>query len=236
MDISLLPTFALLVGLEVVLGIDNILLISILTDRLPPEKRKQARFLGLTLAFVARCVLLLGASYIVHLEDPVFYNLGYKHLILIVGGAFLLFKAVKEIHHVVESLPESGVSTAAPVYATLGSVLTQIILLDIVFSVDSVITAVGLTENLYVIYTAVIVSFAAVLAFAGPIASFVGRHPTLKILALSFLITIGVTLVIEGFDGHVPKGYIYLPMGFALFVELLQMRFTSNQAKGKPKP
>lgn len=235
MDMSVLATFALLVGLEVVLGIDNILLISILTDRLAPESRKKARFWGLALAFFARCILLLGASYVVHLEEPVLWGLGYKHFILIIGGGFLLFKAVKEIHHVVEAIPETGHATKSPVYATMQSVLTQIILLDLVFSIDSVITAVGLTDNLYVIYAAVIVSFAAVLAFAGPIASFVQRHPTLKILALSFLITIGVTLVIEGFDGHVPKGYIYMPMGFALLVELLQMRFMSNQSKGKSK-
>lgn len=236
MDMNLLATFVLLVGLEVVLGIDNILLISILSDRLPPEQRKKARFLGLGLAFVARCVLLLGASYVVHLEDPVFMNFGWKHLILMVGGGFLLFKAVKEIHHVVESLPDANADSSKPVvYATLSAVLTQIIMLDLVFSIDSVITAVGLTDNLIVIYAAVIASFLAVLAFAGTIANFVGRHPTLKILALSFLITIGVTLVIEGFDGHVPKGYIYLPMGFALMVELLQMRFQFNQTKRKPK-
>lgn len=165
-----------------------------------------------------------------HLEDPVFWGLGWKHLILIAGGGFLLFKAVKEIHHVVESLPESE-SSKTPVYATVQAVLGQILILDLVFSIDSVITAVGLTDNLYVIYAAVILSFLAVLAFAGAIASFVAKHPTLKILALSFLITIGVTLVIEGFNGHVPKGYIYLPMGFALAVELLQMRFTFNQTR-----
>lgn len=234
MDMNLVATFALLVGLEVVLGIDNILLISILSDRLPPESRRRARLMGLGLAFVARCLLLLGASYVVHLEDPVVLNFGWKHLILMIGGGFLLFKAVKEIHHVVESIPEQSDTTKPAVYATLGSVITQILLLDIVFSIDSVITAVGLTENLYVIYASVVASFLAVLAFSGPIATFVGRHPTLKILALSFLITIGVTLVIEGFDGHVPKGYIYLPMGFALMVELLQMRFQFNQSRGKP--
>lgn len=233
MDPSLLATFALLVGLEVVLGIDNILLISILTDRLPPAQRHRARVLGLTLAFFARCVLLLGAAYVVHLEDPVFMGFGWKHLILMVGGGFLLFKAVKEIHHVVESLPHAG-QEQTPVYAGLRSVLIQILLLDLVFSLDSVITAVGLTENLYVIYSSVVVSFLMVLAFAGPIASFVQRHPTLKILALSFLVTIGVTLVIEGFDGHVPKGYIYLPMGFALLVEVLQMRFMHNQQAKTP--
>ena len=233
MDVNLLATFALIIGLEIVLGIDNILLISILTDRLPPETRKKARLLGLGLAFGARLVLLLGASYLVKLNEPVFMNFSWKSLVLIGGGGFLLFKAVKEIHHTVESQ-----ATAAPgaqvVYATFSSVITQIILLDLVFSVDSVITAVGLTDNLIVIYSAVIASFAVVLAFSGKIASFMQKHVTLKILALSFLVTIGVTLVMEGLGGHVPKGYIYLPMGFALLVEILQMRFSYNQAKSAP--
>lgn len=230
MDFNLIATFFLLVGLELVLGIDNILLISILTDRLPPEERKKARFLGLGLALGARLLLLLGASYVVQLSEPVFLGLSWKSFILIGGGAFLLYKAVKEIHHVVE-----GVHTeqAQAVKHTLGSIISQIILLDIVFSIDSVITAVGLTDNLWVIYSSVIVSFLLVLAFAGAISSFVQKHATLKILALSFLVTIGVTLGIEGVGGHVPKGYIYLPMGFALAVELLQMRFSANQAKSR---
>lgn len=232
MDVSLLATFSILVGLEIVLGIDNILLIAILTDRLPPEQRPRARFLGLSLALVARCVLLLGASYIVKLNEPVLAGFSWKSLILVAGGGFLLFKAVKEIHHVVESVPEQNkISGAAS--ASFGSIILQMILLDIVFSVDSVITAVGLTDNLIVIYSSVVVSFALVLAFAGHIARFVQKHATLKILALSFLVTIGVTLVMEGFGGHVPKGYIYLPMGFALAVELLQMRFASNQVRRK---
>lgn len=231
MDINLIATFALLVGLEAVLGIDNILLISILTGRLPEEMRKKARLIGLGLALVLRLILLLGASYLVKLSEPVLWGLSYKSFVLIAGGGFLLFKAVKEIHHTVEA--SSGEEGAKPKYASLGAVIGQIILLDLVFSVDSVITAVGLTESLFVIYASVIVSFGLVLAFAQTIADFVQKHTTLKILALSFLITIGVTLGIEGFGGHVPKGYIYLPMGFALAVELLQMRFTHNQSKAK---
>jgi len=232
MDINLLATFALIVGLEIVLGIDNILLISILTDRLPPETRTKARLLGLGLAFGARLALLLGAAYLVKLNEPVFMHFSWKSLVLISGGLFLLFKAVKEIHHTVES--QSATPGAQVVYATFSSVITQIVLLDIVFSVDSVITAVGLTDNLIVIYSAVIASFAVVLAFSGKIAAFMQKHATLKILALSFLVTIGVTLVIEGIGGHVPKGYIYLPMGFALLVEILQMRFSYNQTKAAP--
>ncbi|MDA1276530.1 MAG: TerC family protein [Verrucomicrobia bacterium] len=235
MEMDLIATGALLIGLEIVLGIDNILLISILTDRLPPDKRTKARYLGLGFALGARCVLLLGASYMVQLSKPVIAGLSWKSIILIGGGGFLLFKAVKEIHHVVESrLDEHGSPNA--VRPTLSAIILQIILLDMVFSIDSVITAVGLTDNLIVIYTAVVVSFVVVLAFSGLIAGFVQRHPTLKILALSFLITIGITLVIEGFGAHVPKGYIYLPMGFALAVELIQMRFTHNQSKRETAP
>ena len=229
MDINLLGTFALLVGLEIVLGIDNILLISILTDRLPTLVRNRARIIGLSLALGLRLLLLLGATYIVQLEDPVLGPLSWKSIILILGGGFLLFKAVKEIHHVVEAHHEDvGKQT---VYASFASVISQIVMLDVVFSIDSVITAVGLTTHLLTIYASVICSFVLVLIFSGPIARFVHQHATLKILALSFLVTIGVTLVVEGIGGHVPKGYIYLPMGFALMVELLQMRFTYNQRK-----
>lgn len=229
-EMNLIATGALLVGLEIVLGIDNILLISILTDRLAPEKRPKARYMGLVFALAARCLLLLGASYVVQLSEPVIFSFSWKSIILIVGGGFLLFKAVKEIHHVVEGQSEEQTATN-PVHATMSSVIIQIIMLDMVFSIDSVITAVGLTDNLAVIYSAVIVSFVVVLIFSGPISSFVQRHAALKILALSFLITIGITLVIEGFGSHVPKGYIYLPMGFALAVELLQMRFKHNRSK-----
>ena len=228
MDINTIATFSLLVGLEVVLGIDNILLISILTDRLPQELRNKARLIGLGIALAARCVLLAGAAYILKLDTPAFLNLTWKEIVLLVGGGFLLFKAVKEIHHVVEGMHSETQSTT---HVSFSSVITQIVLLDIVFSVDSVITAVGLSDNLWVIYSAVIVSFIAVLAFSGSIARFVQEHPALKILALSFLVTIGVTLCVEGMGGHVPKGYIYLPMGFALLVELLQMRFTYNMKK-----
>lgn len=231
MDYNLLATFALLVGLELVLGIDNILLISIITDRVPKEKRNKVRLIGLGLALAARLILLLGASHLVKLNEPVIGSLSYKSLVLLLGGGFLLYKAVKEIHHVVESQPETHNVKNQKMSFT--SAIIQILFLDIVFSIDSVITAVGLTDNLFVIYTSVIVSFVLVLIFSGSIAAFVQKHATLKILALSFLITIGVTLGIEGLGGHVPKAYIYLPMGFALAVELLQMRFLHNQQKKK---
>ncbi|MBC7742554.1 MAG: TerC family protein [Bdellovibrionaceae bacterium] len=231
MDYNLLATFALLVGLELVLGIDNILLISIVTDRVEKSARNTIRLIGLGLALAARLLLLMGASYLVKLSEPVLGPLSYKSIVLILGGAFLIYKAVKEIHHVIEAKKEENL--IKPLHVTFLSAVAQIILLDIVFSIDSVITAVGLTDNLMVIYASVIISFIIVLIFSGRIASFVQRHATLKILALSFLITIGVTLSIEGFGGHVPKAYIYLPMVFALAVELLQMRFAYNQEKHK---
>lgn len=232
MDPGLIATFALLVGLELVLGIDNILLVSIITDRLPPERRAGARRLGLSLALGLRCLLLLGASWVVKLSEPVLGPLSWKSLILIVGGGFLLFKAVKEIHHVVERSPDEA--GAGGTQMTVPAAIAQILALDLVFSIDSVITAVGLTDNLLVIYGAVILSFGLVLAFAATIASFVQRHAALKILALSFLVTIGVTLVMEGLGAHVPKGYIYLPMGFALLVEIIQMRYDHNRRRAAP--
>lgn len=232
MDYSLLATFALIVGLELVLGIDNILLISIVTDRVSPQARNKVRFLGLALALVVRLFLLLGASYLVKFDEPVFGNFSYKSLVLICGGAFLLYKSVKEIHHVVES-QNSEHSNEESLHMSFASALLQILMLDVVFSIDSVITAVGLTDNLLVIYSAVIVSFVLVLIFSGAITAFIQQNATIKILALSFLITIGVTLGIEGMGGHVPKAYIYLPMGFALAVELLQLRFQHNQKKTK---
>jgi predicted tellurium resistance membrane protein TerC len=229
MDYNLLATFALLVGLELVLGIDNILLISIITDRVDASVKNKVRLLGLGLALVARLVLLMGASYLVKLSEPVLMGLSYKSMILLAGGAFLIYKAVKEIHHVVERRDDHDEQKSQKL--SFGSAIMQILMLDIVFSIDSVITAVGLTDNLLVIYSSVIISFVLVLTFAGKIAAFIQKHTTLKILALSFLITIGVTLVIEGLGGHVPKAYIYLPMAFALVVELLQMRFMTNSVK-----
>lgn len=229
MDYNLLATFMLLVGLELVLGIDNILLISIVTDRVDSSDRNKVRIIGLGLALLARLLLLLGASHLVKLSEPIFGNFSYKSLVLLGGGAFLLYKSVKEIHHVVET--KSDEFSLKNLNMSFASAIVQILMLDIVFSIDSVITAVGLTDHLMVIYSSVIVSFVLVLIFSGAIASFVQKHVTLKILALSFLITIGVTLGVEGFGGHVPKAYIYLPMGFALMVEFLQMRFMHNQSK-----
>lgn len=225
-----LALLALLIGLELVLGVDNVLVIAIFVGRLPKEKRDKARIMGLALAMLARIALLAVVVFLAGLTEPLFLHLSARDLILIAGGMFLLYKAVREIHHTISLANEAaaGVNVRHGSYA---AVISQIVLLDIVFSVDSVITAVGLTSQLWIIITAVIVSFMGILFFARPIGEFILQHPALKILALSFLITIGVTIFMEGMHKHVPKAYIYLPMGFALGVELLQMRYENNRRK-----
>ncbi len=227
-----IAVFALLIGLELVLGVDNILVITIFVSRLPKEKRDMARILGLAMALVARIgvlVLLLTLSGLTH---AVAGRFSVRDLILIMGGLFLLYKAVREIHHTVEGGQETKAGGAVP--ASVSGIITQIVLLDIVFSVDSVITAIGLTDKIWIIVTSVIVSFVALLFFAKPIGEYILKRPALKILALSFLITIGVTIFLEGMHQPVPKGYIYLPMGFALMVELLQMRQQHNASRRPP--
>jgi len=213
-----------LIGLELVLGVDNVLVIAIFVGRLPESQRNRARMLGLSLALVARIVMLVVILALANLTNPVIGNLSVRDLILLAGGLFLLYKAVREIHHTVE-LKEEAEAAAGDIRGNYASVISQIVLLDIVFSIDSVITAVGLTDQLWIIISSVLVSFAAILAYAKPIGEYILRHPALKILALSFLITIGVTIFMEGMHKHVPKAYIYLPMGFALMVEMLQMRY-----------
>ncbi|MFM1847390.1 MAG: hypothetical protein RL417_864 [Pseudomonadota bacterium] len=230
-DPNIWATFFLLIGLELVLGIDNILLISILVGRLPVEKREYARKLGLFAALGFRLLFLFGAAWIQKLQNPLVWGLTGKELVLILGGLFLLYKAVKEMHYVVEKYGIEEHSEAGVAATTVGAVLVQIVLLDMVFSIDSVITAVGLTEHLLVIYASVLVSFVAVLLFSKSISDFVQARPSLKILALAFLVSIGVTLFAEGLGAKIPKGYIYLPMGFALMIELLQMRFDAKRRK-----
>jgi predicted tellurium resistance membrane protein TerC len=232
MTVGALATLALLVGLELVLGIDNILVISLVVSRLPETERKRARLLGLAIALVMRLIFVAFAFALVHLTDPIFLQLSIKDLVLLAGGLFLIYKAVKEINHVVELKDEDPHISAKN---AVGAAILQIVLLDIVFSVDSVITAVGLTQNLITIALAVIVSFVGLLFYAGPIGEFILRHTALKILALAFLVTIGVTLCLEGMHKHVDKGYIYLPMGFALLVELLQMRYLANRKRADEK-
>ena len=227
-----LGLLALLIGLEIVLGVDNVLVIAIFVGRLPENQRQKARIVGLSMAMLARIVMLVVVVALASLTRPIVANLSVRDLILLAGGLFLLYKAVHEIHHTVE-FREAETRPDQHASAAFASIIAQIVLLDIVFSVDSVITAVGLTQQLWIIVSAVVLSFVGILFFARPIGDFILRHPALKILALSFLITIGVTIFMEGLHKHVPKAYIYLPMGFALMVEMLQMRYEQNRRRKK---
>ena len=226
--------FATLTALEIVLGIDNIVFISILADKLPPEQRPKARRVGLGLAMFIRIALLASIAWIIGLTAPLFTVAGVeisgRDLVLLLGGLFLLAKSTHEIHGSLEG--EHG-HASAKVHASFAGVIVQILLLDIVFSLDSVITAVGMTDILPVMIAAVVVAVGVMMFAAGPISDFVGRHPTVKMLALSFLILIGVMLVAESFDQHIPKGYVYFAMAFALGVEMLNLRMR-KKAAGAP--
>ena len=215
---------SLLIGLEIVLGVDNVLVIAIFVQRLDENQRNRARLIGLSLAMIARVLMLFLVLALANLTEPVILHFSVRDIILLAGGLFLLYKAVKEIHHTVELKDELEADFQSNKNSFSG-IITQIVILDIVFSVDSVITAVGLTDKVWIIITAVIVSFIGILIYAKPIGEYIIKHPALKILALSFLITIGITIFMEGLHQHVPKAYIYLPMGFALLVEMLQMRY-----------
>jgi predicted tellurium resistance membrane protein TerC len=216
---------ATLTFLEIVLGVDNIIFISILSGKLPENQQASARRIGLLAAMGTRILLLFSLAWIIRLTEPWFTIVGQeisgRDLILILGGLFLLGKATYEIHDKLEG--EEG-HASKKVAASFSSVIVQIMLLDIVFSLDSVITAVGMVDELWVMVTAVIVAVAIMMLSAEPISDFVHRHPTVKMLALSFLLLIGVSLVAEGFDHHIPKGYIYFAMGFSVFVEMINLR------------
>jgi predicted tellurium resistance membrane protein TerC len=216
---------ATLTFLEIVLGIDNIIFISILSGKLPQDQQPRARRLGLLGALLTRVLLLFSLAWIIRLTAPWFTVLGQeisgRDLILILGGLFLLGKATYEIHDKLEG-EEGHASRAVP--ASFVSVIVQIMLLDIVFSLDSVITAVGMVDVLWVMITAVVIAVVIMMVSAEPISAFVHRHPTVKMLALSFLLLIGLSLLLEGFDHHIPKGYIYFAMGFSVFVEMINLR------------
>jgi predicted tellurium resistance membrane protein TerC len=222
---------ATLTFLEIVLGIDNVIFISILAGRLPREQQGRARYIGLLLAMVMRIALLFSLSWIIRLTAPLFAVLGQeisgRDLVLLIGGLFLLAKSTHEIHQRLEGDEGEESARAAP---SLRSVLIQIMLLDIVFSLDSVITAVVMVDQLAVMVIAVIVAVGFMMLFAGPISEFVDRHPTVKMLALSFLILIGVSLIAESFDQHIPKGYIYFAMAFSVLVEMLNLRARKGKA------
>ncbi|MDB5840678.1 MAG: Integral rane protein TerC, partial [Herminiimonas sp.] len=217
--------FATLTALELVLGIDNIIFISILVDKLPPEKRELARRLGLFAAMFMRVGLLLVLAWIVTWTAPLFTilenEISGRDLVLILGGLFLLWKSVGEIH---QSLEGEEATTASAVKATFAAVIMQIMVIDIVFSLDSIITAVGMVDEVGVMIAAVITSVALMMLFAGAIGRFVSDHPTIKMLALAFLVVVGIVLVAEGLGHHVPKAYVYFAMAFSLGVEMLNIR------------
>ena len=217
--------FATLLALEIVLGIDNVVFISILAGKLPANQQAKARYLGLALAMVTRIILLFSISWMVRLTAPLFtvfaMEISGRDLILIVGGLFLIGKSTHEIHQKLEG--ERG-QVSARVAPTFTGVLVQILLLDVVFSLDSVITAVGMVNQIGIMVAAVVLAVIVMIGFAGAIGRFVERHPTVKMLALSFLLLIGMTLMAEGFDQHISKGYIYSAMAFSVFVEVLNLR------------
>ena len=233
MDYQLVISLLTLIALEVVLGIDNIIFISILSGKLPADQQKKARTWGILLAMVLRLGLLAAISVIMKLDKELFgllnVSISGKDLILIVGGLFLIYKSTKEIYHKMEGEHEDQEHKIGK--ATFANIIGQILLLDLVFSVDSIITAVGLVNEIWVMYTAVVVSVIVMLIAAGPISNFVNKHPAFKVLALSFLLLIGFTLLIEGFDVHVPKGYVYFAMVFAFLVDVIQMKIAGKKSR-----
>lgn len=218
-------------ALEIVLGIDNIIFISIQASKLPAHQQEKARLTGLGLAMFIRVALLFSLTWLMGLTDPLFKVLGNeisgRDLILISGGLFLIWKSTMEIH---EKLEGEEVIASAKVGATFGAVLVQILLLDIVFSLDSIITAIGMASQLFIMIAAVVIAVAFMMLFSGKISAFVEKHPTIKMLALSFLLMIGIALIGDGLDMHIPKGYIYFAMAFSVIVEMLNLRMR----KGTP--
>ena len=225
--------FLTLTALELVLGIDNIIFISILVDKLPKEKREIARRIGLFMAMFMRIGLLLVLAWIVGLVEPLFtvlkQEISGRDLILIAGGLFLIYKSTSEVHQSMEGDEEEHGSKI--VKATMTAIILQIMVIDLVFSLDSIITAVGMVDDVRIMIAAVIGSVALMMLFAGPIGRFVSDNPTIKMLALAFLVVVGVVLVAEGFDNHVPKGYVYFAMAFSLGVEMLNIRTRKRKAK-----
>ena len=214
-----------LIIMEVVLGIDNLIFISILTNKLPPDQQKRARRLGISAALILRLGLLATISFIVQLTDPVFraldHGFSWRDLILVAGGLFLVWKATREIHHTVDHDPDEADPLGQVVTMSIGAAIVQILLLDIVFSIDSIITAVGMTDEIAIMYIAVIVAVTVMLLAAEPLSRFIAANPTIVMLALSFLLMIGMALIADGMGFHVPKGYIYAAMGFSAAVEIL---------------
>ncbi|MBL7835688.1 MAG: TerC family protein [Cyclobacteriaceae bacterium] len=231
---EILISLVTLTFLEIVLGIDNIVFISIVGSRLPVSQQKKVRILGLALALVGRILLLLAIEWIIGLTKPIFtindFAFSFRDLILIVGGLFLIAKSTSEMHKKLETSKEEETKKLRKY--TMRSAIVQILLLDLVFSLDSIITAVGLVDQVYIIVIAIVISMGVMLIFSKAISDFINNHPTMKLLAIAFLLMIGTLLVIEGLHVHVPKGYIYFSMAFALAIEVLNMRIRKNQ---KPK-
>jgi predicted tellurium resistance membrane protein TerC len=240
-DPTALVALATLIVMEVVLGIDNLIFISILTNKLPEHQRSKARRIGIGLALILRLGLLGTIAIIVTLTEPIFtlfgHGFSWRDLILIGGGLFLVWKATKEIHHNVDPSPSDDVFDTTIATMTFGAAITQILLLDLVFSLDSIITAVGMTDNVMIMVIAVIVAVTTMLLAANPLANFINNNPTVVMLALGFLMMIGMTLIAEGFGAHVPKGYIYAAMAFSALIEGLNMlskRAARRRAAGAP--
>ena len=244
-DPTALVALATLVVMEVVLGIDNLIFISILTNKLPEHQRAKARRIGIGLALILRLGLLGTIAIIVTLTEPIFtlfgHGFSWRDLILIGGGLFLVWKATKEIHHNVDPTPSDDLFDTAKATMTFGAAITQILLLDLVFSLDSIITAVGMTDVVMIMVIAVVVAVTVMLLAANPLANFIHNNPTVVMLALGFLLMIGMTLIAEGFGAHVPKGYIYAAMAFSALIEGLNMlsrraKRQAPQAKAGERP
>ncbi|TDG37765.1 TerC family protein [Pedobacter changchengzhani] len=227
---ALIPLLSL-IALEVILGMDNIIFISILADKLPEENRNKLRYWGIGLAMVMRLCLLAVISWILKLDQTLFtlFDIEFsgKGLILIGGGLFLIYKSTKEIYHNTEVASNGGLPVTH--VKSFGKLLTEVIILDLVFSIDSIITAVGMVQELWIMYTAVIVTVVIMLIASKPISEFIRKHPSFKILALCFLMMIGLALIAEGFHFQIPKGYIYFSMGFAFLVDIIQMKVIKNK-------
>ena len=235
-DPAIWVSLATLAGLEIVLGIDNLVFIAILTNRLPEPQRPLARKVGLALALLSRLALLATIAWIVTLTRPLFsvagLGLSWRDLILIGGGLFLIMKATREIHHEVEgdAEPEHGVAGRAAVRASFAAIVAQIAVVDIIFSLDSVITAVGMADRLWVMVLAVVIAMLLMITASTPLGNFVSSHPTVKVLALSFLLMIGVVLIADGLHFHIPKGYVYFSLAFSILVEALNFRARARRA------
>ncbi|WP_298609942.1 TerC family protein [uncultured Thiothrix sp.] len=235
LDINVWSAFLTLTLLEIVLGIDNIIFLTLMVNRLPPEQRALARKLGLFGAMISRVLLLLSIAWVAKLVEPLFTIMGHavsgRDLVLVFGGLFLIYKAVTEIHGSLEGGVEDGESAIKKGASTFMGVIAQIAVIDIVFSLDSVITAIGLADQVFVMVAAIVVAILVMMFAAGPIGDFVEAHPTVKMLALTFLVLVGVVLVAEGTGHEVPKGYLYFAMAFSFGVEMLNMKMRKNSKK-----